>query len=261
LLGGVLAASAIGVGGVAAAWAESLTVSSTGERAVGKSQTIIANGVADGAHRLFLYYDPQRSGCQPRPGENLGYPGEVSITPPEGLPVTAGPFTREYTGPLATTETYGVCAYLASGPFEFYDAVALSCVFPGGNCYMVYVEPWVIQSAERAAREAVERAIRERGELEAKEQAERRSREEARVAREAREQAEHALPATVSCHVPALRGHTLTGAKRMLRRAHCSLGTVTKPHNAHGRLVVKSQSQRAGRTLSEGGRVSLRLGP
>src|SRR5262249_33986116 len=162
-----------------------------------------------GAHRLFVYYDPNRESCQARPDETLARPGDASVTPPEGEPLPAGAFMREYVGPAATTNDYGVCAYLATAAPEFYDAVAVSCVSPGLNCLIFVVEPWVIQGAQRAANEVVERVQREQAEQlsrEERERAEHRAHEEteARLVREAAERAHEARP---RCHVPSLRGH------------------------------------------------------
>ena len=63
------------------------------------------------------------------------------------------------------------------------------------------------------------------------------------------------------CVVPRLTGHTLTGARRMLRRAHCGLGHVTRAA-AHGRrLVVRRQVPKAGSRHKAGTRVRLTLQP
>ena len=71
-----------------------------------------------------------------------------------------------------------------------------------------------------------------------------------------------AARALARCVVPSLRNHTLGGAKAMLRRAHCRLGTVTRPKALKRRagLVVRSQSLRAGRSTGGGARVHVRLG-
>jgi len=67
--------------------------------------------------------------------------------------------------------------------------------------------------------------------------------------------------ARTRCVVPRLAGHTLTGARRMLRRAHCGLGRVTRAA-AHGRrLVVRRQVPKAGSRHTAGTRVRLTLSP
>ena len=64
---------------------------------------------------------------------------------------------------------------------------------------------------------------------------------------------------TTRCVVPRLTGHTLTGAKRLLRRHHCGLGHVT-PTAAHGRRsVVRSQAPKAHSRHRAGTRVRLTL--
>lgn len=57
----------------------------------------------------------------------------------------------------------------------------------------------------------------------------------------------------VTCIVPNLRGKTVAQARRALRKANCSLGTVRRP-SAGARRVV-SQAPRAGRHLAPGARI------
>jgi PKD repeat protein len=64
---------------------------------------------------------------------------------------------------------------------------------------------------------------------------------------------------TVRCIVPRLKGKTLGRAKTLLRRAHCALGVVYEPGQAHNVLKVKTQSPRPGRRFPAGHRVSLTL--
>jgi hypothetical protein len=68
------------------------------------------------------------------------------------------------------------------------------------------------------------------------------------------------LPAAIMCVVPKLRGKTLAQAKRLLRRAHCTLGSVTRPAKPKHTLVVVSQKPDAKKTLPSGAKVRLRLG-
>jgi subtilisin family serine protease len=69
----------------------------------------------------------------------------------------------------------------------------------------------------------------------------------------------------VKCKVPRLKGKSLRRAKRALRRAHCRLGTVTKPRRPRGGrlppLVVRSSTPRAGAVRAAGARVRLTLRP
>jgi subtilisin family serine protease len=66
----------------------------------------------------------------------------------------------------------------------------------------------------------------------------------------------------VKCRVPRLKGKTLRRAKRALRRAHCSLGRVTRPRRRSGRrppLVVAFSRPRAGAVRAAGAKVRLTL--
>jgi hypothetical protein len=60
------------------------------------------------------------------------------------------------------------------------------------------------------------------------------------------------------CVVPELRGDPLAKARDALRKAHCSLGKVSKGKH-HGRLVVRSQSIPAGRRQPHGTKVDVTL--
>jgi hypothetical protein len=63
------------------------------------------------------------------------------------------------------------------------------------------------------------------------------------------------------CRVPALRGATVAGARRRLRRAYCRLGAITKARGVTkktGRVV--HQSEPAGSSRAHGARVGIKLG-
>ena len=62
------------------------------------------------------------------------------------------------------------------------------------------------------------------------------------------------------CVVPKLKGKTLAQAKRLLSRAHCKLGKVTKGAAHGGKSVVATQKPAAKKSLPVGTKVSLRLG-
>jgi hypothetical protein len=66
-------------------------------------------------------------------------------------------------------------------------------------------------------------------------------------------------PATtaVRCVVPDLRGRTLPGARRLLARAHCRLGAVSRSGHPPRRVVRQSPS--AGAQRGSGARVRVRL--
>jgi len=67
------------------------------------------------------------------------------------------------------------------------------------------------------------------------------------------------------CTVPGLKGKTLSQAKRLLSHAHCALGKVHKPkaRKGHklGKLIVSSQSLKAGSSRPAGTKVNVQLGP
>jgi hypothetical protein len=86
-----------------------------------------------------------------------------------------------------------------------------------------------------------------------------------------REAAEHAAAGTpaesktdetpaVQCVVPALKGDSLAAARHSLTAAHCKLAKVTMPHKHRGALIVKSQSQVAGKTLANETGIAVTLG-
>lgn len=63
-----------------------------------------------------------------------------------------------------------------------------------------------------------------------------------------------------ACLVPALKGDTLTAARRELAKAHCRLGTVHQSAHHHGTLRVSAQGAPAGEQLADGARVTLWVG-
>ena len=75
----------------------------------------------------------------------------------------------------------------------------------------------------------------------------------------------NANPPPVKCVVPKLAKKTLNQAKSALKKAHCTLGKVTKPKPKKGKklgpLVVKSSQPAAGKQLAKNAKVNLKLGP
>jgi hypothetical protein len=65
-------------------------------------------------------------------------------------------------------------------------------------------------------------------------------------------------PPVPLCQVPSLRGKTVRGARRTLRRAYCSLGPVRGEFTPGARVV--RQYQPAGKQLPEGTVVGVKLG-
>jgi beta-lactam-binding protein with PASTA domain len=62
----------------------------------------------------------------------------------------------------------------------------------------------------------------------------------------------------LDCVVPNLRGKTLNAAKKALTASSCTLGTVVPHGQTTG--TVKSQQPAAGKTLTPGAKVNVRLG-
>jgi hypothetical protein len=117
---------------------------------------------------------------------------------------------------------------------------------------------------EKQAREQQEKKTKEAARFATEEaelkQAEEREAQEA-AARERTEREEEEEEAEHSaCRVPALKGDTLTAARRALRRAHCRLGAVHQSARYHGALYVSAQGAPAGKRLAHGARVALTLG-
>jgi hypothetical protein len=68
---------------------------------------------------------------------------------------------------------------------------------------------------------------------------------------------------TAKCVVPHLTGLSSAAAKRRLLAAHCALGkvSISRRYKHAKRLVVSSQSVKAGKTLTAGTHVALTLKP
>ncbi len=81
------------------------------------------------------------------------------------------------------------------------------------------------------------------------------------AAAKAAEEAAHAVVPVSTCTLPSLKGDTLSTARRVVARAHCRLGRVSRPHRYRGALIVTGQSPGRGRKLADGTAVSVRLGP
>jgi hypothetical protein len=173
------------------------------------------------------------------------------------------------------TYTYRVIASNSAGsrtssPLSFTTGAAP----PPGCPYGCSSEPPYEFHEEPSLKEGAEREAAEAPRLEAERQARKREEEErpageaaALAAREgevreavARE-SKPALSTLPKCVVPALKNDSLAAARRAVGKAHCALGRVRKPSRHGDRLVVRTQSVRAGRELALGAAVGVRLGP
>jgi hypothetical protein len=149
-------------------------------------------------------------------------------------------------------------------------ALALGFATPAAQAYTAETPPWVIEGSERAAKEAVEQRERENSEAAARKASEQQAVEGERAAGEtAVRQPEQGQGAGVDqpagapppCIVPMLRGHSLAGARRLLRVSHCSLGKVHVRRTAHeNALVVIAQGAKQGSELAAASAVAVRLG-
>lgn len=127
---------------------------------------------------------------------------------------------------------------------------------------------WVEEFNKRQAREATERSEREakeaaeRKERETKEAAEQRAKQEAPPA-PAQPGETNTAPsgATVHCVVPSLKDHSLSATRRLLVRAHCTLGKVNRPQGGHRMLVVTAQNPAHGMQLPDEATVAVWLRP
>ncbi len=115
------------------------------------------------------------------------------------------------------------------------------------------------------------KSVKEYEERQAREQQEKKTKEAARYAaeeaelkqaeeREAQEAAAREEAEPAACHVPALKGDTLTAARLALAKAHCRLGAVHRPAHHDGALYVSAQGAPAGKRLAHNARVALWLG-
>lgn len=258
----VLVAAGIATGSAqAGSWpgsSESLRLSASEPRQAGHPITVTVEGVADGAHRLFVYGGAVEHGCGIEHVEQLQQ--QTALTPAEGEALAAGSFVREYQAVPMAEGRYIVCAYLDAPPTRFPDAWEQGCFsVPSGECYESLLSPAAILTTE-----ALVAKVRAEEEQKRTEQAaSARAAEEAvaaeMAARVAHEQARLKAEAE-RCHVPRLLGHSLSGAKKLLRGTHCRLGSVTV-HRQLGRppRIVWQHPGRGG-DYAPGTRVSIRLG-
>jgi len=133
--------------------------------------------------------------------------------------------------------------------------------------YKPEIPPWVGNTAaEGAARElAAAQAEQRQAAIEREEQQARaaalRSAEEAALHQREAEAQESEPPAhpEQKCVVPALRGLTLSAARRALGKAHCRLGRITRPARHNSAVVIVEQSARHGKRLPAQAAVSVKL--
>ena len=67
------------------------------------------------------------------------------------------------------------------------------------------------------------------------------------------------VPNTAVCDVPVVIGKTLPAAKRIIARAHCGLGKVTRAYTPYVKGIVILQSLQPGKVLAPGTKIKLIL--
>jgi hypothetical protein len=137
-----------------------------------------------------------------------------------------------------------------------------------GEQYGSEIPVWFGKAAEeQAARTLAEyqakqrQAAKEQEEQQARAAAFRSAQEAALRQREAEEHETNEPPAHPEqrCNVPALRGLTLSAARRALSKAHCRLGRISRPARHQSVLVIVEQSPRHGKRLAAQAEVSVIL--
>ena len=140
---------------------------------------------------------------------------------------------------------------------------------PTGEPYKPPESPgWLRKEIEEQGAQAVaeyqakqRQTAKEQEEAQARATAARSAEEAALRQRVAEEQESSEPPAhpEQKCNVPALRGLTLSAARRALSKAHCRLGRIKGPPGHHSALVIVEQSPRRGKHLAAQAAVSVKL--
>lgn len=232
---------------------ETLSLTASGERGIGKELVITAEGIADGAHRLFVFGG--KSSCQAWPSEEEeGH--ALALTAPGGELLPAGAFTRPFTVIPTLGSSYGVCAFLDTSASALRDAWASGCfaLSPGPDCRLPELNPAAVLTAEEYARKVLAEEEQQRAEREAHEHL---LADEAAQALKEREEAK--AQEAARCHVPRVLGHTAPAARRMLAAAHCRLGHVTVRKGARKPLRIFWQRPGRGGDYAPGTAVAVRL--
>jgi hypothetical protein len=263
---GVIAATAIGLSSAPAlASAESLTLVLGAKAELGEPYAITAEGVADGAHRLYVYVDPGGAGCAANPSKEMTEVlGAVALSAAEGEALSPGVFTMPYGYTPPASNGYSVCAYL-DDLLEGSSDVSAHAGFaaPGGPVEAPYLfNPQVQEELKRIAVEHEQQEERERAKRRAEQEERERVPPTALLHPTEQPPPVQVVPLRVAhCIVPSLKRHSLNAARRSLRHAHCTLGRVERPRHARGPLVVTHQRVRRGTTLHDGAAIAVVLGP
>jgi hypothetical protein len=237
---------------------ETLALAASGQRGVGKELKITVEGIADGAHRLFVF--GQSEGCPGWLGRYEQAPAE-ELTAPGGETLPSGPFSRSFEVIPERGTVYGVCAFLDTSSSALPDAWTSGCFSLDGtpDCRFPELDPYGVLAAEEMGRKVVAEEERELTERETREREARERLAAEAVARGEREHEEAKVHEAARCHVPRLVGHSQAGAKRLLLAAHCRLGHVTVRQGAGKPVHVVWQRPRRGGSYAPGTSVAVRL--
>jgi hypothetical protein len=137
----------------------------------------------------------------------------------------------------------------------------------GGAPYEAEIPEWAIDLSEEESAQTL-REYEAKQQQAAKEREEQQAAERARLAAEAtalkhQEEAPasaKAAPVGPVCIVTSLRGYTLSAARRVINKAHCHLGRVSRPHRHRGALVVTGQTPGHGKKLADEAAIEVVLG-
>ena len=263
---------------VTPAWAESmpgssesLSLSVTFQGYVHEPVTVTASGIADGSHHLVVYgsYVDEGPGgkatCAAAHSE-----GAEPLTPSGGEALPAGAFERRFVVTPTHECDYFVSAYLEAAGNRYADAWAFGCVSfweetsPGQwsrpSCSVPVITPGALRSLEEQAQKIGEEAAAQRAKRAEEAQiAQARAEELAAAERAAHEPAQHSSPPVAHCHVPALVGHTLLAARRLLKGAGCKLGHVKLKRGRYAIPRVRRQSVSPHEVLATGTAVAITL--
>ncbi len=219
------------------------------EAHIGKPIGIEVSGEAGGQHRLFAFTLPWGESCPTFSSGESRFVTELTwLTAQEGVSLSPGAFVLHYSFVPSAGGVFPVCAYLAESLKEEPDASSFAQI-------SIPIEaPYLEEGARIVKRLAVEREEREqRAAVERRQQEERERQATSETPKRA------AGPAAIGCTVPYLVGHTLRGARKLLTRAHCRIGTIHKPARGHGKLLVIRQSRRRGTKLAANTAIAVYL--
>jgi beta-lactam-binding protein with PASTA domain len=145
--------------------------------------------------------------------------------------------------------------------------VLVGCAPSPALAFSSWLEEATKKNAEEVAKKAAEREAQEREAAahhateEAEHQQKAKEEEAQHAANEAAERERQAKETEAAeCVVPSVAGDSLNAASNSLRKAHCQLGKVTRPHNHNGPVVVIKQSYKRGTRLAPGATVAVSLG-